>query len=318
MKIGIFASSAPIFGERKLDSYRVLENLGIEVFEHPQCRLNYNGYLAGTVKQRVAAVHELFLDETIDVIMAFWGGQNTNEILPFLDYKLINNHKKPIIGYSDTTCLLLALYVKTDCPTFIGCSGISFTKPEPISYTIEKFKQIFIDKEKLITIKDSDQYADDDYYFKKYPLNKIREKKNNEGRKVFRHGVASGKAIGANIQTLLLLAGTKFFPDLNNAILFLEEAEECNSPAILHRFLTHLSQVIDLNKIAGICFGRFTAHTNIENEEQLRQIIDDVFGNFKMPILFNLDFGHSDPSFIVPNGSVCFLDTRKKILRFEL
>jgi muramoyltetrapeptide carboxypeptidase len=318
MKIGIFAGSAPILGEIKQDLYKVLEDLGIEVFEHPQCKLNYNGYLAGTVEQRVTAIHELFLDKTVDVIMAFWGGQNTNEILPLLNYELIDKNIKPIIGYSDTTCLLLALYAKTHCPTFIGCAGISFTKPEPISYTIDRFKEIFIDKKKLIIIKDSDQYADDYYFLKKNPLNQIREKKNNEGRKVFRHGIARGVAIGANIQTLLLLAGTKFFPNLDNTILFLEEAEECSSPAVLHRFLTHLSQVVDFNKIAGICFGRFTAHSNIKNEEQLRQIINDVFGNFTMPILFNLDFGHSDPSFIVPNGSKCLLDTRKNIIQFKL
>ena len=109
MKIGIFAGSAPILGEIKQDLYKVLEDLGIEVFEHPQCKLNYNGYLAGTVEQRVTAIHELFLDKTVDVIMAFWGGQNTNEILPLLNYELIDKNIKPIIGYSDTTCLLLAL-----------------------------------------------------------------------------------------------------------------------------------------------------------------------------------------------------------------
>jgi len=318
MKIGIFASSMPIMGEKNKESYKTLEELGFDIFEHPQCRLNNNGYLAGTIKQRVDALHEMFLDKSIDIIMAYWGGQNTNEILPFLDYELINKNKKPIIGYSDTTALLLALYKKTKCPTFIGCSGISFTKPEPISYTIKYFKKLFIDNEKMITIKDSDEYADDEYYLKKPPLNKIREKQKNSGRKIFRHGVVSGEVIGANIQTLLILAGTKYFPDLSNKILFLEEAEECGSPAELHRFLTHLTQVVDLNKIKGICFGRFMPQTNIKNDKQLRQIFKDIFGKFKMPILYNLDFGHSDPSFIVPNGAICFIDIQKNIIKFKI
>lgn len=318
MKIGIFASSAPIIGERNKESYRVLEKLGFEIFEHSQCRLVYNDYIAGTIKQRVDAIHELFLDKTVDLIMAYWGGQNTNEILPFLDYKLINKNKKPVIGYSDTTALLLALYKKTKCPTFIGCSGISFIKPEPISYTINYFKKLFINKEKLIIIEDSDEYADDEYYLKKPPFNKIREVKKNEGRKIFRHGVVAGEVIGANIQTLLILAGTKYFPSMENKILFLEEAEECDSPAKLHRFLTHLTQVVKLDKIKGICFGRFVAQTNIKDDKQLKQIFEDVFGKFKMPILYNLDFGHSDPSFIVPNGATCFIDTQKNILNFKI
>ena len=108
IKIGIFAPSNPALGEKTPETYRFLESKGIEVYEHPQVR-KITGHTAGSIEERVGALHELVSDKTIDILMTFWGGQNTNELLPYLDYELIKTNTKPIVGYSDTTALLLAI-----------------------------------------------------------------------------------------------------------------------------------------------------------------------------------------------------------------
>jgi muramoyltetrapeptide carboxypeptidase LdcA involved in peptidoglycan recycling len=87
LKIGIFCPSNPLVRRPRETDYKFLISKGIEVFEHPQVRIR-NNYLAGTIQDRVDAIHSLLKDDSIDVLMAFWGGANTNQLLPYLDFEL--------------------------------------------------------------------------------------------------------------------------------------------------------------------------------------------------------------------------------------
>lgn len=306
IKIGVFAPSSPALGEKTPETYGFLESKGIEVYEHPQVR-KITGHTAGSIEERVGTLHELVSDKTIDILMTFWGGQNTNELLPYLDYELIKANAKPIVGYSDTTALLVAITKMTEVITYLGPAGITFTKPQPVDYTWDYFERMVIKGEE-VEIKDSEIYADD-YYF----LNTDKTKRNvvkNEGRKVFRKGVAKGEIVAGNLQTLLVLAGTKYFPQLEGKILFLEEAEE-ESAGMIHRFFTHLTQVININKLGGVCIGRFCAQSKFIRTDTVEDMLKTVFGNAQIPIIYNLDFGHSDPMFTLPNGGYCELNTEE-------
>ncbi|HBY02760.1 MAG TPA: hypothetical protein DEG92_09535 [Rikenellaceae bacterium] len=317
LKIGIISTSSPVFGEKNLDTYKFLESKGIKIVEHPQCRKKYNGHLAGTIMDRARAIHELFLDKSVDMLMAFWGGANTNQVLPYLDFDLIKKNHKPVIGFSDTTALLLAIHKISGCTTFLGPAGITFSKPEPLEYTWNYFKQWFVEKKPEITITDSPEYADDYYFLKKFPDNKTRTIKKTCGRKVFRHGKASGQIIAANLQTLMVLAGTKYFPELKNKVLFIEEAEEENTEMV-HRYLTHLSQVVDINKLKAVCIGRMCEQSGFKGDDSLEMILEDVFGNTNIPVIYDLDFGHSDPMFTIPIGGQAEIDTQSGTIKLSL
>ncbi len=309
LKIGIFASSSSLFGTRTPSTYKFLESRNIEVYEHPQVRVT-TGHTAGTIKDRVNGLHDLFLDKTIDIVMAFWGGQNTNEILPYLDYALIKSNPKLLIGYSDTTALLLAVSKLTGLITYMGPAGITFTKPEPVEYSWNYFQKILINRAPT-EIRDSDVYADD-YYFLNPDASK-RTVKRNEGRKVFNHGVTNGESIAANLQTLLVLSSTKYFPDLKGKVLFIEEAEE-ESVGMIHRYFTQLTQIMDTNELKGICIGRFCEQSKFSDTDSVEDLLSTVFPNIKIPVVYNLDFGHSDPMLTIPNGGYCSLDTKKNTL----
>jgi len=62
-------------------------------------------------------------------------GANTHQNLEYLDYELIRQNPKPVIGYSDTTTLQIALFDKTGLVTFSGPAGITFEKPVVPDYT---------------------------------------------------------------------------------------------------------------------------------------------------------------------------------------
>jgi len=313
-RIGIFCSSNPLARSPKPTDYTFLKSKGLEISEHPQVRIR-NNYLAGTIQERADAIHSFLKDDSVDVLMAFWGGANTNQILPYLDYDLFKQFPKPIIGFSDTTALLLAVNKLSGVRTYMGPSGITFDKPQPFEYSYEYFKRIVLDKEQEVTIVDSPDFADDQYFLR--PDNDHRILQSNAGRKVYKKGATEAGVVAANLQTLLVLAGTQYFPDLSGKILFLEEAES-EDPSMIHRFFTQLTQVIDLNTLAGICIGRYASQSGFKEGKTEEMIYDDVFADLSIPILYNLDFGHTDPLFTIPIGARARIDTENNILTFLL
>ncbi|MFH1456942.1 MAG: S66 peptidase family protein [Patescibacteria group bacterium] len=311
-KIGIFATSNPLHKEKKPQNYAFLKSKGFEIYESENVRRRI-GHTAGSIEERVSALHNLLKDNSIDILMAYWGGANTNQLLPHLDYNLFKEKNKKIIGFSDTSALLLAVNKLAGITTYLGPAGISFDKPEPFEYTFDYFKRFLVDEEENILIKDSSEYADDLYFLRQDSDHRIIQK--NTGRKIFRHGKTEGIAIASNLQTLLVLAGTLYFPNLKDKILFIEEDENTDT-AMIHRFFTHLSQTINLNILKGICIGRFMYQSGFSEKDSQEMIFQDVFDNLNIPIIYNLNFGHSDPLFTIPIGERVRIDTKKNILEF--
>jgi len=311
LTIGVFATSTPFSIKRKESDFSYLKSKGFNIVEADNLRVK-TGHTAGSIVDRVESIHKLLKDESVDILLAYWGGANTNEILPYLDYDLFKKYNKPIVGYSDTTALLLAVNKICGIKTYLGPAGISFDKPDPFEYTYDYFKRILVDKENEILVEDSKEFADDLYFLREDSGHRIKQK--NKGRSVFSHGVASGEIVAGNLQTLLVLAGTKFFPNLRGKVLFLEE-EEGQSVEMIHRFFTHLSQVIDLKDLAGICIGRFCSQSGFSKEDSEEMMYSEVFKDLSIPILYNLDFGHSDPMFTLPIGGRAIIDTKKNMLK---
>ncbi len=311
-KIGIFVTSSPLCKEKTPQDYAFLKSKGFEIYENENVR-EKTGHTAGTLERRISCIHNLLKDDSIDILMAYWGGANTNQLLPYLDYNLFKEKNKKIIGFSDTSALLLAVNKLSGIETYMGPSGISFDKPDPFEYTFDYFNRILVKEESRILIKDSPKYADDLYFLRADSGHRII--KRNEGRKVFRQGKAIGRIVASNLQTMMVLAGTRYFPELKDKILFIEEDENVNTDMI-HRFFTHLSQAVDLSVLRGICVGRFMSKSGFTKQDSEEMIYRDVFGDLNIPIIYNLDFGHSDPLFTIPIGGQARIDTQNNILEF--
>jgi muramoyltetrapeptide carboxypeptidase len=309
--IGIFATSSPVSSKRKPKTYRYLKSKGYQIWEHPTVR-TVTGHTAGTIQDRVDALHEMLKNDELDILMAFWGGANTNQLLPYLDYGLFRKYEKPIIGFSDTSALLLAVMKESGITTYMGPSAVTFTKPDPFEYTFDYFEKALSTSE-TINIADSPEYADDLYFLRKDSDHRIFKK--NPGRQVFRQGKTTGKIVASNLQTLMVLAGTKYFPDLTDKVLFIEEDENTNTQMI-HRFFTHLSQVVDVNSLAAVCVGRFAEQSGFDDDDSEMMIYEDVFADFEGPFVYNLDFGHTDPMFTIPLGWTASIDTGEEAITF--
>ncbi|MDD4381773.1 MAG: LD-carboxypeptidase [Candidatus Dojkabacteria bacterium] len=294
-------TSSPIdrLPEEKIEkAYSYLRSKGWGIKEAPICRES-EGYLSlGNIKERIKGLHDFVVDKDVDVIMSFWGGTNTNQLLPYVDYDLIKKNPKIYVGYSDTSALLLAITKKTNLVTYHGPAAITYSKPDLMEYCYEYFDKAIKGGE--WSIEEPQKYADDLYFLREKDADR-RIFKKNQGLKIFRDGNCDGEVVASNLQTLLVLAGTEYLPSLKNKVLFVEEAEDEQTPMI-HRFFTQLSLLQDFKDIKGLVVGKFMDYSKV-SQDNLETIFKEISTRFRGPLIYNASFGHTDPIFTIPNGA---------------
>ncbi|SUN76993.1 Merops family S66 LD-carboxypeptidase [Streptococcus massiliensis] len=254
----------------------------------------------------MADLHAAFSDESVDMILATIGGVNCNELLPYLDYDLIAHHPKPICGYSDTTALLNAIYAKTGLQTYMGPSYSSFNMKEGQDCQSKMWLQALTKSSYDLT--PSTEWSSDPWYDPAqtrhfYPTE----------WKVYNEGQAQGVASGGNISTFHLLTGTEFAPHPDKYVLFLEEAEDDTWEIILW----HLTAIFQhYQRPEAVLFGRFPKECQM-TEEIFRFILDKYPVLKSVPVLYDLDFAHTQPLFTFTIGSQVFVDTEKMMIHIE-
>lgn len=290
--------------EANLSAKTALEKLGFTLSFSSNYFEN-DLFCSASITSRVADLHEAFADPTVDAIMTTIGGFNCNELLPYLDYDLIARHPKVFCGYSDTTALLNAIYAKTGLKTYMGPSYSSFKMVEGQAYQTQSWlTAVSQDSYDLVP---STEWSSDAWYVPSLPRTFFPTQ-----WKVYNHGLAEGIAIGGNISTLNLLTGTDYAPKPDKYILFLEECEG-DPYMIILRHLTALLQAYPNPQ--AVLIGRFPKKTEM-TEEILRAILDKHPVLKTIPVLYDLDFAHTQPLFTVRIGETCQVDTGQMRIHF--
>ncbi|HEM3427939.1 TPA: LD-carboxypeptidase [Streptococcus suis] len=291
--------------EANLAAKERLEDLGFKL-SFSEHYFENDIFDSAPIASRVADLEAAFADESVDAILTTIGGVNCNELLPYLDFDLIARHPKIFCGYSDTTALLNAIYAKTGMQTYMGPAYSSFKMDLGQQYQTEAWlKAVTQDSYDLIP---SPEWSSDAWYLPDAPRTFYPTE-----WKVYNPGQASGIAIGGNISTLNLLTGTEFAPRPDNYILFLEEAED-DDYLIIARHLTALLQAYPNPQ--AVLIGRFPKETKM-TEEILLAILDKHPILKKVPVLYDLDFAHTQPLFTITIGGQVELDTEAFSIRFS-
>jgi len=233
----------------------------------------------------------MFSNPEIKAIYCAHGGDTANQILSLINYELIKNNPKIFLGMSDIDVLHLAINTKTDLVVFHGSdpkSGRGFDLD--IDYTWQNFQNRLINKSKEIPA--------------------------SSERICVREGVVEGKIIGCNLSSILKLAGTPYFPNFENSILFLEGYSENTKKAIFK--LQQLKEIGVFNKIKGIVIGSVLGFQDKEwiKENNIKvkyeDIVLDITKEYDFPILKTNDFGHRSPNCFLPIGAKVKLDATNK------
>ncbi|HEL1584625.1 TPA: LD-carboxypeptidase [Streptococcus suis] len=291
--------------EANLAAKEKLEDLGFKL-SFSEHYFENDLFDSAPIASRVADFEAAFADESVDAILTTIGGFNSNELLPYLDFDLIARHPKIFCGYSDTTALLNAIYAKTGMETYMGPAYSSFKMVQGQEYQTEAWlKAVTLDSYELTP---SPEWSSDAWYLPDAPRTFYPT-----DWKVYNPGRASGIAIGGNISTLNLLTGTEFAPKPDKYILFLEEAED-DDYLIIARHLTALLQAYPNPQ--AVVFGRFPKETKM-TEEILLAILDKHPLLKKIPVLYNLDFAHTQPLFTITIGAQVELNSQTMSLHFQ-
>jgi muramoyltetrapeptide carboxypeptidase LdcA involved in peptidoglycan recycling len=276
-----------------------------------KCVEEIDEFDSSAIESRVADLHQAFQDKNVKAIFAVIGGFNSNQLLRYLDWELIKNNPKIFCGYSDITAISNSLYAKTGLVNYYGPTYSSFGQKLHFNYTLEYVKKCLMGSE-FFEIKASQHWSDDQWYKNQETRTLIT----NDGLWVINEGSAEGTILGGNLCTFNLLQGTEYFPSLADSILFLED-DEIVFPEIFDRDLQSLIHLPDFGRVKGVAIGRFQKASNMTKEKLIRIIKTKKELN-NLPVIANLDFGHTDPQFTFPIGGLGKINTTNKQTQLEI
>ncbi len=281
--------------------------------------------LAKYPEKRAQDIMSVFLDEEIKGIIATIGGDDFVLVLPYLDFESIKQHPKIVMGYSDTAGFLQALLQKNLVCFHGPCVMAGFAQGihQPEFWKQHVAQMLFGEIEEGYVFPSFSQYSDG-YKDWNNPENATEfAKMTTTDGWHWLNGKSSvnGMLVGGCIEVMEFLKGTKYWPhSWKDKILILENSEDKPSINQVKWMLRNYGLQGVFQETSGLLIGRARDYTS-EEKEELDQIIKHVcLDEFKaqdLTIVTNMDFGHTDPQFILPLGCRVELnpETRQMILK---
>jgi muramoyltetrapeptide carboxypeptidase LdcA involved in peptidoglycan recycling len=213
MKIGVIAFSNSLSEHERpvLEKFKsLLLNANNDV-----C---FSNYLFGTqenllkpselAKKKAFEANE-FIQSGVKVLLDISGGDSANLVLEFLNFDLISQNQVKYFGYSDNSVILNSIYSQTKSPSFYYCPRM--IAEDETGQQLDYFSSRIID----------------------FQLNNPTFK-----YEFLRGDFLDGEVLGGNLRCSLKIAGTKFSPDFENKILFLESlgGDQHKVSSYLHTF----------------------------------------------------------------------------------
>jgi muramoyltetrapeptide carboxypeptidase len=289
--IGLVTPGSSVSEEQLSDCIAKLEEMGFRT-TYMDSVLSEYGYFAGQDLERAHELMEMFTREDVDAIWCVRGGYGSIRILDLLDYDQIRKHPKVFMGYSDITALLTSIYQETGLVTFHGPLGTSdFNR-----FSVKSMKKVMLEPDSIY----------------KYPYKREKGSRNNPefDRYTLSGGSAEGTLIGGNISVLDSMIGTRFEPDFENKIVYLEDIGE--KTYRIDKMVFHLLSGTNLKQAAGIVMGVFgECNINEEPRLSLKVALDDLLKPLGMPVSYGLSFGHIKRMLTIPTGIRAGMDADK-------
>ena len=211
-----------------------------------------------------------YKNKEIKVIFDISGGDIANEILDYLDYDVIKRNYKPFFGYSDLTTVLNVLRSQTNEVNYLY-QILNIIESEEIKTSVEN---TFMKNEQTLF----------DVKWKFLQGSRIE-----------------GEVIGGNIRCFLKLAGTRYFPEVENKVLFIEGLGTSIEGLVTH--LAQLKQIGVFDKISGLLIGTFTKIEKEISVEELFELVQEYIPS-SLAVAKTHEVGHAKDSKILKIGEM--------------
>ena len=278
---------------------QALESLGLRVSFGRHVMEN-DGHLTTTVAARLEDLYDALNDSKVKGILAVTGGIGAIQLLDTLDFAQVAAHPKILCGYSDITFLCNAIYARTGVVTYYGPHFSTFMMRKGREYLERNFRACLFDSRPFEAVPSS-EWSDDVW---------IKDQENrhynpNEGWWGINVGEADGVLVGGAFIGMNLLQGSRFFPPLNNAIVFLECPSEGKATLMnLDMGVRALALQPGFNGVRGFVIGRYSRDGRIDRAK-MTAMIKNIPALASLPVIANCDFGHTTPILTLPIGGHC-------------
>jgi muramoyltetrapeptide carboxypeptidase LdcA involved in peptidoglycan recycling len=250
---------------------------------------------SSSVASRVSDLHAAFADPEVAGILTVLGGFNSNQLLPHLDWDLIAANPKIFCGYSDITAVQNAILARAGLVTYSGPHWSSFGMRDHFGQTLSWFTEALCG-DGTVDLHPASEWTDDLWFLDQ----DNRTVRAGEGWWPLAPGQAAGRVVGGNLCTLNLLQGTEYMPSLDEALLMIEDDAASDADTFC-RDLTSLLQQPGAAGVQGVVIGRFQEASQV-SRHLLEQIIARQDRLAGLPVLANVDVGHTNPLATFPIG----------------
>ncbi|MBU3655725.1 MAG: LD-carboxypeptidase [Alphaproteobacteria bacterium] len=316
-----------VFPDRfEIGKQRLKEIFGLQVIPTKHA-LRDAEWVYQNPKARADDLMEAFLDPSIKAIISTIGGDDSIRLMPFVDLNIIGNNPKIFMGYSDTTvthfmCLKAGLSSFYDPAVMNGFAENTAMH----NYTINGVRQNLFSNELIDEIpRNTDGWTTENLDWSDKENQNIKRILNSPNEWNFIgniRNIAKGRLIGGCLEVIQFLNNTQLWPNLSTwdqAILFLETSEEGIEPYAVTRFMRNLAAQGILKRLSGILFSKpggrnMTAACFPEYDQALLSVFEEYTIPL-IPIVTGMDFGHSDPMWVLPYGAMTEIDPDKKTVR---
>lgn len=307
------ATMFPQVYERGLAVLR--DEFQLDVREFPTTKLDSDALWRDPAR-RAADLNDAFADPEIKAIISTIGGEDSIRILPYLDVDLARSNPKILLGYSDTSTQLI-FYHQHDLITFHGPAVMAgFAQAAHFPELRDHLRMILFDTRP-------------EYRYRPYPdwteayTNWTKAERGDELESVRSYegwhwlqgqGSVQGRLWGGCFETLEMIKGTSYWPGpefWDGRIVFWETSEGVPSPDQVGKWLRNYGAQGVFDRAAAIMIGRARGYDGArkrELDEAVLRVIADEFGARDLPVVTNLDFGHTDPQWILPIGCLAEVD----------
>lgn len=316
--------------EQGLDRLRKVFQL--EPVEFPTARQSPE-YLSKNPKARADDINHAFADPSIKGIIATIGGNDQIRILPYLDKKVIAANPKIFMGYSDCTNLHLFLWNLGIISYYGGAIMTQFAMGGGMQeYTVNSIRKAVFDPP-VGQVFSASEYSDADLdWGDKQNLSKKRPMYPSDGWVWHndQQGIIQGRLWGGCLEVLSFhLSVRKYLPDfekLDGTVLFIETSEEMPAQELVYCFIAALAEIGLLKNFKAILMAYPKAQFCdkqppegrdafiVNQQKAVKSALQDY--DVAIPVIFNMNFGHTDPQMIIPNGGSVKIDGSLKTITF--
>lgn len=299
-RVGIISPASATFLREQLHVVMdAVKGLGLVPVPAPHVLSRY-GYLAGRDQERADDINRFFADPTIAALLPIQGGWGSSRVLPYLNYDRIRQSPKIIVGFSDLTALLLGIHAQTGLVTFHGPNGLTAWRPDQT----DPFRRVLFEGEPM-QFQNSRASEDRDR------LMAVRFR-----TQTITTGQTQGRLLGGNLSVLSGIVGSPYMPNLEGAILFVEDVGE--DIYRIDRLMTHLKLAGVFDRLAGFIFGQCTRCVPATGSHGSLTLEDVVWGHIQplgIPAWYGAMIGHVEPILTLPLGIQVKVDSDRGVIQ---